>query len=96
MVDSYAPSALMRELQVDQERSSCYGLDFLHCASPQQVAMRKLALRKTLLALARVLRLGEIDEHVGHEIPGVADTHDHEQQHCRSDDEQSRCFSDGE
>ncbi len=57
------------------------GLSTLHFPTALEHAQANL--RKTLLVLARVLRLGDFDEHVGHDIPRIADPHDHEQQRCR-------------
>jgi hypothetical protein len=70
------------------------GLSTLHL--PRHLSMRKRTGARFLLVLGLVLRLGDFDDHVGHDIPCVADAHDHEQQRCRSDDEQSQYRRDGE
>ena len=49
-----------------------------------------------LLVLALVLSLGAFDDHVGHDIPRVADAHDHKQQRSRSDGEQGQCMKEWE
>src|SRR5215831_12494913 len=43
-----------------------------------------------LLVLILVLRTGELEDDVGHVIPGVVDADEQKQHRCRGDDEQGR------
>src|SRR5947209_10097065 len=69
---------------------SHWSLWFVFCLSvgPDLACDPPFLCARTMLVLTLVLRLGELDDKVGHGIPGVVDTDEQQQNGSRGDDEQ--------